>query len=315
MADFASRLRELRNSRALRQKDLARELGLAQTTIANYEQQSRFPDEEILGKIADYFNTSLDFLLGRSDVNLNLQSLNLSGSGIQREEAAPLSDLAREYLHHMIAGRREQAFNRVRGLPPLGKSLAEIYLEVFAPALKEAGRLWSEGKLDVTRERLLSEGTLSLMSQLLGTAEANPPANQSAYQPAAKGRTCLCLSVCDEQHVIGVRMLADLLELDGWTTHFLGGSMCTQHVLRAVADHQPNLLALSVTLAEHLGYASELIRAVRSAPALQRTRIMVGGQAFQWEKNLWRGIGADGTAADAAEAVRTANLLANGHRG
>jgi methanogenic corrinoid protein MtbC1 len=307
MADFATRLRELRNSRGLRQKDLARELGLAQTTIANYEQKSRFPDEEILGKIADYFNTSLDFLLGRSDVNLNLQSLNLSGSGVQREEAVPLSEPAREYLHHMVAGRREQAFNLVRGLPSLGKSLAEIYLDVFAPALQEAGRLWSEGKLDVTRERLLSEGTLSLMSQLLGTAEANPP--------TAKGRTCLCLSVCEEQHVIGVRMLADLLELDGWTTHFLGGSMCTQHVLRAIADHQPNLLALSVTLAEHLGYASELIRAVRSAPTLQRTRIMVGGQAFQWEKNLWRGIGADGTASNAAEAVRTANLLANGHRG
>ena len=37
-ADFSLRLKELRLRRALRQKDLAAALGLAQTTIANYEQ-------------------------------------------------------------------------------------------------------------------------------------------------------------------------------------------------------------------------------------------------------------------------------------
>jgi methanogenic corrinoid protein MtbC1 len=90
--------------------------------------------------------------------------------------------------------------------------------------------------------------------------------------------------------------------------------MCTQHVLKTVTDQRPDVLALSVTLPGHLGYASDLIRAVRATPTLQRMRIMVGGQAFQWEKNLWRGIGADATAVDAAEAVSTARLLVNGSR-
>ncbi len=45
MAVFASRLRELRTQRKLRQKDLAAKLGVAQTTVANYEQGSRFPGE------------------------------------------------------------------------------------------------------------------------------------------------------------------------------------------------------------------------------------------------------------------------------
>ena len=308
MADFASRLRELRNSRGLRQKDLAKELGLAQTTIANYEQKSRFPDETILGRVADYFNTSLDYLLGRSDVSLNLQSLHLSGGGPgePRPEPAPLGGLAREYLQLTIGGHHDQAAERVRQAFRQGKSLQEIYLEVFEQALKEAGRMWSEGKLDVARERLLSEATLSLMSQLLGAAEgADWPRHD---------HSCLCFAVCDEQHVIGVRMLADLLELDGWNTQFLGGSMCTQHVLKTVTDQRPDVLALSVTLPGHLGYASDLIRAVRATPTLQRMRIMAGGQAFQWEKNLWRGIGADATAVDAAEAVSTARILVNGSR-
>jgi len=304
MADFASRLRELRNSRGMRQKDLALALGLAQTTIANYEQKSRFPDEATLGRIAAHFNTSLDYLLGRTDVNVNLQGLTPPPAGGPREEEAPLGEPARESLQLMLAGHVEQAAGLVHGLLPAGRSLGEVYLQVFSPALKEAGRLWSQGKLDVAREHLLSESTLGFMSQLLAAAQGEAAAR--------KGLSCLCLAVCEEQHLIGVRMLADLLELDGWTTLFLGGSVCTQHVLRALADYQPHLLALSVTLPEHLGYAEELIRAARSSPGLQRVKILLGGQAFRQQGELWRAMGADGSAEDAAEAVTLANRLADG---
>ncbi len=75
MADFASRFRELRKKRGLRQQDLADTLGLAQTTIANYAQKLRFPDEKTLGEIADYFGASLDFLLGRVDTEVEAGEL------------------------------------------------------------------------------------------------------------------------------------------------------------------------------------------------------------------------------------------------
>jgi methanogenic corrinoid protein MtbC1 len=305
MTNFASRLRELRNSRGLRQKDLAQQLGLAQTTIANYEQKSRFPDEEVLGRIADYFNTSLDYLLGRSDVNLNLQSLRLGGGdpGQNPPESVRLSGLARDYLQLTLSGHREQAAEKVREAFRQGDSLQKLYLEVFEGSLKEAGRLWSEGKLDVAGEHLLSEATLSLMSQLLGSAGAGRP---------HRGSSCLLFAVCEEQHIIGARMLADLLELDGWSTQFLGGNMCTQHVLKSITDRPADLLAVSVTLPSHLGYASDLIRAVRATPTLQSMRILAGGQAFQPDANLWRVVGADATAANAAQAVAAAGRLVDG---
>ena len=66
MADISTRLRQLRKERDLRQVDLANDLGIAQTTVANYEQHSRFPDETMLLKLASYFDVSLDYLLGRS---------------------------------------------------------------------------------------------------------------------------------------------------------------------------------------------------------------------------------------------------------
>jgi transcriptional regulator with XRE-family HTH domain len=90
MADFASRLRELRAQKKLRQKDLAAKLGVAQTTVANYEQGSRFPGETTLEKIADFFDVSMDYLLGRAE-----SSLRPAPPAAPREEdSAPLEPLA-----------------------------------------------------------------------------------------------------------------------------------------------------------------------------------------------------------------------------
>ena len=107
ISDFSTRLRELRTSAELRQKDLADALGVAQTTIANYEQGTRFPDETNLRRIADHFNVSLDYLLGRTDVNLTAHDVQYPSGYFreQRESLSPMSPLAREYLDLLLAGK------------------------------------------------------------------------------------------------------------------------------------------------------------------------------------------------------------------
>lgn len=46
------------------QKDLAKELGIPNQNISNYEREFRHPDFETLKRLADYFNVSTDYLLG-----------------------------------------------------------------------------------------------------------------------------------------------------------------------------------------------------------------------------------------------------------
>jgi transcriptional regulator with XRE-family HTH domain len=86
-ADFATRLKELRVARGLRQKDLAAALGIAQTTIANYEQKLRFPDEPMLVKIADHFTVSMDHLMARDNGGVGPFS-GKAGSGRAVDAAA-----------------------------------------------------------------------------------------------------------------------------------------------------------------------------------------------------------------------------------
>lgn len=63
---FSKVLRQLRIEHNLSQFELGKELNLAQRTISNYENGNIFPDEHILNLIADYFNVSMDYLLGRT---------------------------------------------------------------------------------------------------------------------------------------------------------------------------------------------------------------------------------------------------------
>lgn len=60
------RLRELRKSRKISQLKLALDLNMNQNTISRYETMEREADYETLVRFADYFNVSLDYLLGRT---------------------------------------------------------------------------------------------------------------------------------------------------------------------------------------------------------------------------------------------------------
>jgi HTH-type transcriptional regulator, competence development regulator len=58
---------KLRKEKGLSQYELADRLGFSRGKLSNYEQGSRQPDYDTLKKIADYFEVSIDFLLGREE--------------------------------------------------------------------------------------------------------------------------------------------------------------------------------------------------------------------------------------------------------
>lgn len=62
---FANRIKYLRQSKELSQVQLAEKLGVAKQSVSNWENDNIMPSIEMLEKIADYFNVSTDYLLGR----------------------------------------------------------------------------------------------------------------------------------------------------------------------------------------------------------------------------------------------------------
>ena len=66
--EFCERIRQLRGERKLTQKQIAEALNIGYRAYQCYELKQRYPDFQGLIAIADYFDVSLDYLVGRSDV-------------------------------------------------------------------------------------------------------------------------------------------------------------------------------------------------------------------------------------------------------
>ena len=68
MKIFQERIKEQRKLYGFTQRDIAERLGISQPSYIRYENGSSEPSQENLVKIADIFDVSVDYLLGRKDI-------------------------------------------------------------------------------------------------------------------------------------------------------------------------------------------------------------------------------------------------------
>lgn len=77
MIYFGTRLKELRKSKQITQKELAESIDLVKSSISAYEKDLKYPSIDVLIKLSNYFNVSCDYLLGLSD-NLEINKFDLT---------------------------------------------------------------------------------------------------------------------------------------------------------------------------------------------------------------------------------------------
>ncbi len=210
---------------------------------------------------------------------------------------SPLTDLAAQYLSLLLQGQRHAAVQLILDAVRQGASVSDIYLDVFQQTQKEIGRLWQTNEISVAQEHYCTAVTQFTMSQLY----------PYIFTAVRKDRRMVATSVGGELHEIGIRMVADFFELNGWDTYYLGANTPTESVVQAVAENGADLVAISATLTPHVQKVANLVEAIRTMK--RPPRVMVGGYPFNISKNLWRIVGADGTAGDARQAVQTGERL------
>lgn len=77
-------LRKLRESRNINQLKLAMDIGITQKSISKYENDTAFPSKEVLIKLANYLNCSVDYLLDRTDnPKINKEKLSAEDGEIE----------------------------------------------------------------------------------------------------------------------------------------------------------------------------------------------------------------------------------------
>lgn len=207
--------------------------------------------------------------------------------------AQPLAEISAGYLAALRAGDRVAALLLIREALTAGIPLPELYRHALQPSLYEVGRLWERGEIGVADEHLATAITRSVMELCASRVKPLPSG------PPAIISTC----VGPELHDVGLRMVTDCLELGGWNALYLGSNMPLDAIVALAARHQVALVAASITMGSYAPAVRELAQALRQSELGPAVKLLVGGQPFIRTPQLWREVGADGTAGDAVEAV------------
>lgn len=281
-ADYIAWAKVMLETRGVPANDLARNLEVMRDTL-----REKLP-AKLSAVAARYVESGIDRL---PELPSSLPSL------LRPDEL--LSNLAKEYLDALLRGERHIASRLIMDSVENGTNVKEIYLHVFQPAQHEIGRLWQMNQISVAQEHYCTAATQLIMSQLY----------PYIFATEKNGRTLVATCVAGDLHEIGVRMVSDFFEMEGWDTFYLGANAPTPSILQTLIEHKADVLAASTTITSHVRALAELIAAVRASDACRDVKVLVGGYPFNVAPELWRQIGADACAHDALESVAIANRL------
>jgi methanogenic corrinoid protein MtbC1 len=212
---------------------------------------------------------------------------------------APLHELAKHYLNSLLNGDRRVAANLILQAIDKGENVKDIYLNVFQRSQYEVGRLWHSNKVSVAQEHYCSAATQLIMSQLYSLI----------FTTEKIGRKLVAACVGGELHEIGIRMVADFFEMEGWDTYYMGANTPASSIIEAIEKHQADVVGISASIPFHRSGLQELISNMREFDPSRRVKILVGGYALRTSPDLWKRLGADGFADDAQQAIALANQI------
>lgn len=116
MKKLKERIKELRLEKNIMQKEMSETIGIAPRTLRGYEGGTREPNIDKLIEIANYFDVSLDYLVGRSD---NPKGLTNDISSIDKDEGVNLKAISDTDLKRWYEGlplSQEEDLKKLRAI-------------------------------------------------------------------------------------------------------------------------------------------------------------------------------------------------------
>lgn len=173
------------------------------------------------------------------------------------------------FLDSLLRGDRTYCSQVIRNELKSNPPVYDLYEKLIRRSLYEIGELWENNKISTATEHLASAIIEAIMNEIYPEVISTEKTDKSVVL------TC----VENEMHQIGIKMVNDIFELNGWRTYFLGTNTPVDSLVRFTREIQPNLLAISVSLYFHLPDLEKMIQHITDE--FPELKIFVGGQAFR----------------------------------
>lgn len=180
-----------------------------------------------------------------------------------------------------------------------GLPLERLRSELFEPAARYLGELWDQDRLGFA-EVTMGLARLQHLVHAFSGGGAAPDHDDR--------RRALMLTAPGEQHSLGNSMVQESLRAEGWHVSSCP-SADARHIAGVVAREWFGVVGFSASTDDHIDDLAQAVTAVRESSLNRSVGIMVGGPAFAGRPGLALEIDADGTAANAPDAVLLARRL------
>ncbi len=199
----------------------------------------------------------------------------------------------------LIIGDSESGIQTaVAGHRQAGLTVEALCLDLFAPAARQLGEMWDDDLCDFAAVTV----GLGRMQRLL--RELSPAFGAEVEHPA-NGRRALFAQPADEQHSLGLSMVAEFFRREGWDVAVAAGGSAEDPAAR-VRKEWFDVVGFSIGYEKRLEWLRERIGVVRATSRNPDVVVLVGGPLFALNPTFVTQVGADGTANDAKEAPRVA---------
>jgi diguanylate cyclase (GGDEF)-like protein len=179
-----------------------------------------------------------------------------------------LPALTRRYGEALRVGDGAAAEQVIADALPLDLSPVAVQSLIIAPAMTRIGELWERGDVSVADEHLATAISERALVRLFEALRVAPPASRERVLLAA---------VEGQHHVMGLRMVADVLEGAGFDVKYLGANVPVSSLRRFIFEHEPAITGLAFGMAANVGCLADSISAAHRASP--HTRILLGGRA------------------------------------
>jgi MerR family transcriptional regulator, light-induced transcriptional regulator len=288
MNSFGENLKKYRLALGLSQKEFGERIGLKQTTIANYENNVRFPKGDNLKKLAFLLNMSIDGLLIRHELNTTTGIDEILYEASQRKFIKALFDWDEYSALEIIKQLEKNTSNKLF-----------IYEKVIRKSLYDIGELWSLGRLSVIQEHYATQVCQKAVTLL-----------SHAIVLSSDGATsAICMTVNPEEHNLGVLIICEALRSIHIKAYYIGSKVPLTQLIDALIRYKINYLVLSISMKEHIDSLTNFITILRHERALDTLKIIIGGRAFDENSQLALSCGADIYAKDSFDLLEQLSLL------
>jgi len=288
MDSFGQNLKKYRMALGLSQKELGERIGLKQTTIANYENNVRFPKGKNLKNFAFLLNMSIDGLL---DGDADSSKLNVDERIYEASQ--------KKFIKALFEWDEFSALEIIKKLEQNSTNVLIIYEKIIKKSMYDIGELWSLGRLSVIQEHYATQVCQKAVTLLSRNFIVNDNHVDSA----------ICMTINPEEHNLGVLIICDTLKSIGINAYFIGSKIPTGQLIEALIQYKIRYLALSLSMKEHYDGLQNLITILRSEKALDPLKIIVGGRAFEDDVESAFSCGGDMYAKDPFDLIEQLRII------